>query len=247
MPAKVYMARDPRRDHGFTIPDPLLAKEIGAPDACRGCHSERGADWAISWVDTWYGAKMDGPARRRARAVDRARSLDRAVIPELVALARAETNVAWRASLMGLMGPFAEDPDCRAALLAALDDASPRVRAAAIRGLARFPEARARLLSLRKDPVRLVRLFAAWATRSSLAKDDAARREVERWLEIASDQPAGAIRRSELALVLGDTLSSIEWARRAVKWDPSTPSYQTLARALVVAGRPEEAKAVLAR
>ena len=40
MPVTVYMQRHPRRDHGFTIPDPLLTKELNIPNACNRCHAE---------------------------------------------------------------------------------------------------------------------------------------------------------------------------------------------------------------
>ena len=45
MPQTTYMQRHPRRDHGFTIPDPLLTQELGVPNACNRCHET--TDWAI--------------------------------------------------------------------------------------------------------------------------------------------------------------------------------------------------------
>ena len=35
MPVTTYMQRHPRHDHGFTIPDPLLTKQFGTPNACK--------------------------------------------------------------------------------------------------------------------------------------------------------------------------------------------------------------------
>lgn len=242
MPERVYMARDPRRDHAFSIPDPLLSKEIGATDTCATCHSDRPAGWTEAQVDRWYGDRMERPSRRRARAVLRARAMDRAVEPELLAVARSEPNVTWRAALIGLLGPLAAEEGSRSFLRQALSDPDARVRTAAIRALARFPDERPLLVPLREDPVRLARLFASWATRATLSADPAALREVEAWLRIASDQPAGAVRRSELSLVLGDASSAVDWARRAVAWDPSPPSYFTLARALSAAGETREAR-----
>jgi len=37
MPVTTYMQRHPRHDHGFTIPDPLLTKKFGIPNACNRC------------------------------------------------------------------------------------------------------------------------------------------------------------------------------------------------------------------
>lgn len=41
MPESLYMARDPRRDHSFNSPDPLLSVELGIPNACTMCHEEK--------------------------------------------------------------------------------------------------------------------------------------------------------------------------------------------------------------
>ena len=73
MPQTTYMQRDPRRDHGFTIPDPLLTKEHGIPNACNRCHTDKDTDWAIAAVDKWYGPRMDRPTRKRAQWIAKAR------------------------------------------------------------------------------------------------------------------------------------------------------------------------------
>ncbi|MEZ0276538.1 MAG: multiheme c-type cytochrome, partial [Roseimicrobium sp.] len=48
MPQTTYMQRDPRHDHGFTIPDPLLTKQFGIPNACNRCHTDKDADWSLA-------------------------------------------------------------------------------------------------------------------------------------------------------------------------------------------------------
>ena len=50
MPVTVYMQRHPRRDHGFTIPDPLLTKELNIPNACNRCHANQTTDWALKYT-----------------------------------------------------------------------------------------------------------------------------------------------------------------------------------------------------
>lgn len=90
----------------------------------------------------------------------------------------------------------------------------------------------------------MVRLTAAWATRTTPVAGEL-RDELVRWLEINADQPAGAIRMSEAALVEGRTADAVAWARKAVAWDPSTPSFHTLARALTAAGKLVEAREAL--
>ena len=41
MPATTFMARDVRRDHSFSVPDPGLSAELGSPSACDACHADR--------------------------------------------------------------------------------------------------------------------------------------------------------------------------------------------------------------
>ena len=59
MPVTVYMQRHPRHDHGFTIPDPLLTKELDIPNACNRCHVDKTTDWAVKFADEWYGTNMN--------------------------------------------------------------------------------------------------------------------------------------------------------------------------------------------
>ena len=73
MPITHYMQRHPRHDHGFTIPDPLLTKEFGVPNACNRCHTDKDADWALQKTNEWYGEKMNRPTRTRAILVAKAR------------------------------------------------------------------------------------------------------------------------------------------------------------------------------
>lgn len=233
MPAATFMARDRRRDHGFTRPDPTLAAAIGAPDACEGCHADRGRPWIVAAFERWYG---DTPrvARTRARLVIRARGADPTVGRELAEAALHETNDAWRASLVALLGPWTPDPAVHAALEHTRDDASPWVRAATVRALAEGGDGRA-VFRLRRDPVRAVRMEAAWATREGLRDDPALRAELQRWMDESSDQPGGAVRQAELAETEGRDEDALAWATRATQWEPSGQTY--FARALVLAAR----------
>ena len=76
MPVTTYMQRHPRHDHGFTIPDPLLTKEFGIPNACNRCHTDKDADWALKTANEFYGEKLNRPTRARAILVARARRGD---------------------------------------------------------------------------------------------------------------------------------------------------------------------------
>lgn len=54
MPETTYMEIDARRDHGFHIPRPDLAKQLGTPDTCLSCHEDKDSDWSGSHVNTWF-------------------------------------------------------------------------------------------------------------------------------------------------------------------------------------------------
>ncbi len=96
MPQTVYMQRHWRHDHGFTIPDPLLTKEYGVPNACNRCHQDKTTDWALTNCTNWYGAKMERSTRQRAEWIARARNGDASARQPLLALltARYSTNVS---------------------------------------------------------------------------------------------------------------------------------------------------------
>ena len=54
MPETTYMDIDARRDHGFHIPTPNLAKKLGTPDTCLSCHEDKDSQWSASKVNAWY-------------------------------------------------------------------------------------------------------------------------------------------------------------------------------------------------
>lgn len=246
MPERTYMGRDRRRDHGFTVPDPALAAEIGAPDACTGCHADRGAPWIAAASARMHGARLvQRPSRVRAQILAATWRNTPGAAQALALRLATEPNAAWRAVFVGALTPFAEVPAVEAALSGRLDDPDPLVRAGTVRALARLPVHRPRLVALRADPVRAVRLAALWATRATVTDEPAAAAELTAWLAVSSDQPAGALRQSEWALLRGDLAAAERWARRAVAWEPSAPTYGTLARVLAAAGRAAEATEAL--
>ncbi|MCG6927607.1 MAG: cytochrome c3 family protein, partial [Acidobacteria bacterium] len=60
MTERTYMGVDDRGDHSFRIPRPDLTRTLGSPNACNGCHSEEGADWATDHLSEWYGSNHRG-------------------------------------------------------------------------------------------------------------------------------------------------------------------------------------------
>lgn len=240
-----YMQRDPRRDHGFTSPDPLLTKELGIPNACNKCHTGESVEWAIQWVGKWYGS--DRPARRRTRAVARAQDGDASVAGELVELAREEPIPLWQAALLSLASPWiTQDDRIRELARNLLYSKSPVVRAAAVQALGEIPGEHSRLKPLLDDPVRLVRFDAEWALRESL--NPRHRAELMQYLEQMADQPTGATRLAQLAFAEGRKEDALKWSGKAIEWDKTSPvHYRNLAMMYNAWGQTEKALQTLSQ
>lgn len=169
MPETTYMQRDPRRDHSFSVPSPAMTVRWGAPNACNRCHADKTTEWAAGHVARWYGDREPFRGRRTA-AFASLRGGDTRLSAETLALLsdRDEPPVA-RAALAELLGPRSGEAGVAEALIQALRDADPLVRAGA---LARLPSPPPEALieaamPLLRDPVRLIRVRAAWALRAA--------------------------------------------------------------------------------
>lgn len=248
MPKTTYMQRDPRRDHGFLIPDPLLTRELGIPNACNRCHADKSVDWAIEAADRWYGSRLDSRQRTRARAVDAAQNGDPDAAAGLLALLVTEEIPAWKASLLQIGAPYASDQRMVDAAVTALADSDPMVRSAAVQVLAPLPAERSRLRPMLRDLSKLVRLDAAWALSAELPEDSPERRELDAYLALNADQPAGQLRIGQDFFNRGRTAAAEQPLRKALAWDPySPPIYEALGIVLDALGRSTDAAAVLWR
>ncbi|MDA7625031.1 multiheme c-type cytochrome [bacterium] len=185
MPQTTYMQRDPRRDHGFTIPDPLLTKEHGIPNACNRCHTDKDTDWAIAAVDKWYGPRMDRPTRKRAQWIAKARVGAPGSQENLLQLLREEKTPFWKAVATELLYPWTNDPEVTNQLLGNLSHTNALLRGTTARALdpiARRGDTRidAALGKLLDDPVRKVRVDAAWTLRDRVSPP------IESWRRFAT-------------------------------------------------------------
>ena len=241
MPQTTYMARDPRRDHGFTIPDPQLTSELGIPNACNRCHTDQSTEWAVHWTGVWYGKKMDRPSRDRARLIGRARAAEPAVSRPIMEFFQTEPNTAWKAALLLMLDGREDDPAVQDFLVKATTDASPLVRDAAIRSL---QTARPSVLAkATADPSRNVRLSAAWILATNrLPLDPGPRGEVEAFLANISDEAGGAFFQARLAAADNRMPDLDRWLALAAKRDPSAGMSQQGAQLLYQAHRIPEAK-----
>jgi predicted CXXCH cytochrome family protein len=262
MPTTTYMQRAPRHDHGFLKPDPLLTKELGIPNACSRCHADQTIDWSIKHADEWYGAKMNSRQRERARIVAAAQHWngnptappsdhadDAAVAQKLLALVASEDVPAWKATLLLLTRHYlATEPRVIATARTALADTDPLVRSAAVQVLASVPSEAATIRPLLSDPTRLVRLDAAWALSAELAENSPIRRELDAYLAVSADQPAGRLRIAQDLFNRGRAAEAEAPLRKAAEWDPNSAGiHDTLGFVLSEVGKPAEAAASLWR
>ena len=242
MPSTLYMQRDARRDHGFTIPDPALTLEAGVPNACNRCHSDQSASWAAGFVKEWYGVQPR-PSAQRARLMVSARAGDERAPASLVGALASEAHPTWRAIFCGLLEPWSELPFVGQMLTRSLRDESPLVRSYAVRALRNAgPAVRPALAAACSDPVRAVRVGAALASAAGLDLGSRAGRELLEVFAQTADQPSGLAIESDFRLARGEVERAIELLQRAESWDPNAPALpRMLALALDAAGRPAQA------
>jgi len=251
-PQTPYMQRHWRHDHGMTIPDPLLTKEFGLPNACNRCHSDKSVDWSIEWVDKWYGDRMNRPTRSRARVLARLKKGDLSAVPEAIELLKSEKNGTWRAVFLKMMAPaLLESPDAgvrqevRQVMIDRLSDRSPLAQSAAIDALEPLGLAVAEYIRpVLQAPYRLARIKAAWALRREIDLTSPAGQELSALLSYSLDQPTGAFRWANYLNETGKPAEALTWYAKAVEWDPySAPFRHEYAVALSKLGRLNEALA----
>lgn len=188
MPNKVYMAIDPRRDHGFQVPRPQHAAALGVREPCTTCHDGRDAAWAAKQATGWWGdaprprdtwtaalaagrtAASGAPTQLRAVVVDPA-------MPGIVRATAASLLARWP-------GPATAE-----ALTRAAHDPDPVVRLGAVAGaIALNGRVAGQVLGpLLHDPVRAVRqeaarTFAATGATSTVVPDND-RGDLQGWVD----------------------------------------------------------------
>jgi tetratricopeptide (TPR) repeat protein len=251
MPQTPYMQRHWRHDHGFTIPDPLLTKQFGIPNACNRCHQDKDAAWALGQVEQWYGPRMERPTRVRAQWLARARAGDPAAREPLLRLLASEEIPYWRAAAVNLLEPWADGSAVSQGLLRSLEDTNALVRSAAAQALetalsASVPGVEPALKAHLTDPSRNVRVAAAWSLRSVLDLETPGGRDLQQYLEANADQPAGQLQQADFCYARHDLAGAVRHLQTGLAWDPySTPIRLQLAMILSELNRSPEALALL--
>lgn len=160
-------ARMKRTDHSMLPPAPAATIAFTSPNACNICHTDKDALWSDQWVRRWRNRDYQAPVLRRAALIDAARKRDWRKLPAIMDyITGKERNEVFAASLIRLISPSG-DSRIGPALLKAMEDPSPLVRASAADGLQFVPSAEGarKLVEATGDAYRLVRVRAA----SSLA------------------------------------------------------------------------------
>ncbi|MBS0237828.1 MAG: tetratricopeptide repeat protein [Proteobacteria bacterium] len=179
MPASTYMGIDGRRDHSIRIPRPDQSVQLGTPNACNQCHTDKSAKWAADAVKAWYPSANPG-FQDFAQAFDRGDWGAPGAQLSLIGIAKASTEAPIvRASAIARLGRF-PSPQVLDFAAGSLKINDPQIRAAAVSVIATGPpETRRSLLApLLRDQTRLVRMDAARAiageAEQNLSPDDRA-------------------------------------------------------------------------
>jgi predicted CXXCH cytochrome family protein len=249
MPTTTYMLVDKRRDHSIRVPRPDQTAPLGVPNACSSCHSDRGADWAATQVRTWYG--RDAAGFQSFGDVFHADDVGRPVDVALARLAADPSQpVIVRASALARLN---RRPG-QTALLAAqthLNNPDPSIRYAALSVFEAFaPEDRTAVRPLLSDPLRGLRIQAAWLLASGaqgLSGGDAAvfERAAEEFVashQFRADRPEDRMTLGIFLEQRGRSDEAMDMYRSAVRLAPDfAPAHHTLALALVRTGSKNDA------
>jgi Tfp pilus assembly protein PilF len=160
MPGRYYMGIDTRYDHSMRIPRPDLSMELGTPNACTRCHDDKTDQWALYFVNKWYGEKkkahyatiLADASKGKPGADDGLlRIINSNLYPEII-----------RATAIGYLSSY-ETLHAQDALKKALHDPDPLLRYTAVENFWTGDSAGlfGTLAPLLNDPVKSVRMEAA--------------------------------------------------------------------------------------
>src|SRR5208282_468397 len=162
MPTRTYMVIDPRHDHSIRVPRPDISVELGTPNACNDCHTDKTVQWAADAIESWHGPERKG-FQHYAQAFRDAWA-DRADAEALLIAAASDSQTPGfaRAGALAELAPYLSSSNVDI-VKSSLADPDPMVRIGALDMLeSASPEGIWPLAaSLLKDPIRGVRVRAA--------------------------------------------------------------------------------------
>ncbi|MGB0372205.1 MAG: multiheme c-type cytochrome [Opitutales bacterium] len=217
-----YMQVDPRADHGFHSPDPLLTKEQGIPNACSQCHEDQSIDWAVEWAEKWYGEKLaESRQRKRARAIEGAYNGTEPGFRGLLELVKDEEIPAWKATYAGLLMNYGDNPEIREIMASAAVDPHPLVRERAASSIGVLPAPTPETLALLKDERLNVRITATRAAFlvGEKPEDPGAAEQLEAYFAFHEDRPMTLFIKAQEAQRAGRSSDVLKYVDRAVMLD----------------------------
>ncbi|MDQ8181671.1 tetratricopeptide repeat protein [Pelagicoccus sp. SDUM812005] len=220
MPERDYMARDPRRDHGFTIPDPYMAKTFGAPDACSECHQDIDTDELLGQFNQWFGeSERVADLRQRAHLLSDAWTGALAEPEAIIERLKAEENPYWQASWLRLLRPFVGLDAVRDLALSYKDAEHAIVRDSAVLLLGSRQDGLEALQAAAQDPARIVRMQAADTLSGSPYMTPELREEYNEYLRYNADRPSGALKLASQAASNGNADLVKQYGELAIGFD----------------------------
>jgi predicted CXXCH cytochrome family protein len=254
MPERTYMVIDDRGDHRFGLPQPALAAEVGAPDACTSCHQGKSAKWAQRHINKHFDKRAEHGFARAFHAARRQEPEGEPALVELVAAGTAPAIVRATA-LLELRN--LRSPALPALLMRASTDDSPLVRrSVAVAGRELPPEQRVEIVRpLLRDDARTVRVEAVGTLLGTDAREwrttdqYALRRATTEYLQARAfnaDRGEGLADLAHVAALAGDIRHAEDNLREALELDPTfTAAYVNLADLFRSTQRDADAETVL--
>ena len=242
------------RDHSLGSPEPELTERYGkeaSPNACNLCHKAESAGWARQWKEKWWRPAERNLVQNVGLVVEMRRG-SMATSKALANLAEnSEDRLFFRLTAIRNLGNR-RDEISRQSLRGLLNDSHEEIRQLACMALAEdpHPEAAAVLLPLLKDPVRTVRLEAAFALvrsgwRGNNPELERSYSDAVHMLERQRSFNEILERLVPLADVLGKSAAMSEWfsvlARRSEQPWTMPDLLQRYGRLLLEAGKAQDA------
>ena len=257
MPTKNYMVVDARRDHSLRVPRPDLSRELGTPNACNQCHTDKDVDWAAAaFKERWPGIRNDHYGERLA---DARRSLGSPEsFAKLHALAEDSDvpGIVRGSAFETLRNAGPPSPETLRLIERRLtEESEPIARQQALAALENAPPAQRLQVAAAslEDPSRAVRSEAARLLAPARSMMDAAQaaafdRAADEYLTRANaidDRAAGHMGLALFYSDLGDFAKAEAAYRTAFKVEPEhVPSRVNLAEMLYQQSRIAEAEAL---
>ena len=169
MPGRIYMGNDYRPDHSIRIPRPDLSENLGTPNACNRCHTDKNNAWSTEHTRKWYGSKQKfhfGTTFTDARNGD-----PNALLNLLQITDDNLASILVRATALSLLGRYQGIAVTRAFQQALNSNESLLRRSATSYFPAYLNDQRAKMLApLLNDPIKAVRIEAARALTSKIGR-----------------------------------------------------------------------------